>query len=156
MHFLKNISLNRKLLVMLLAPCLGLSLFAGSEVVRTLKLKTEADSLLSLTELSVLSSALVHELQKERGASAGYLGSKGERFVEELPAQRGKTDRKITELRDLLGAFEAASFGADFVAELNGATDKLDKIAGIRKQVTALDIPTGEAIGYYAAMNGAF
>ncbi len=156
MHFLKNISLNRKLLVMLLAPCLGLSLFAGSEVVRTLKLKTEADSLLSLTELSVLSSALVHELQKERGASAGYLGSKGERFVEELPAQRGKTDRKITELRDLLGAFEAASFGADFVAELNGATDKLDKIAGIRKQVTALDIPTGEAIGYYTAMNGAF
>ncbi|MFT6249783.1 MAG: hypothetical protein ACJAZQ_003008, partial [Cognaticolwellia sp.] len=46
--------------------------------------------------LTVANNALVHELQKERGATAVYLGSKGERFTSELKAQRQLTNTART------------------------------------------------------------
>ena len=43
-------------------------------------------------------SMMVHEIQKERGMSAGYLGSKGEKFASEIIKQRRLTDKRITDL----------------------------------------------------------
>ncbi len=50
--------------------------------------------------LSQKLSLMVHETQKERGASAGFIGSKGEKFIQELPKQRLLTDKRITEYHD--------------------------------------------------------
>ena len=44
-------------------------------------------------KLAVSISNLVHETQKERGATAGYVGSKGKKFTKRLPAQRLLTDK---------------------------------------------------------------
>ena len=42
-------------------------------------------------------SIVIHELQKERGTSAGFLGSKGKNFGENLQKQRQLSDEKIKE-----------------------------------------------------------
>lgn len=42
---------------------------------------------------SLLASKLIHEIQKERGLSAGFLGSGGRSFRGELAEQRGHSDR---------------------------------------------------------------
>ncbi len=42
--------------------------------------------------------ALVHETQKERGMTAGFLGSKGKKFKDKLPKQRELTNNRIKEL----------------------------------------------------------
>ncbi len=47
-------------------------------------------------------SALVHELQRERGSSAVYLGSNGQRFQAELETQRRATDVAYAALMTVL------------------------------------------------------
>jgi len=46
-------------------------------------------------QLTGLGSNLAHEMQKERGMSAGFVGSKGAAFQEKLPQQRLATDAAI-------------------------------------------------------------
>ena len=43
---------------------------------------------------------VVHEVQKERGATAGYLGSKGQRFSSQLKTQRQTVDAAYRHLLD--------------------------------------------------------
>ena len=45
--------------------------------------------------LSLKASDIVHELQKERGLTAGFLASNGEKFKRELNSQRDNSDKKI-------------------------------------------------------------
>ena len=52
----------------------------------------------TLFELAKRIARLVHETQKERGATAVLLGSRGEQFVAELGEQRALTDRWIGDL----------------------------------------------------------
>ncbi len=156
LSFLERISLSRKLIVMLLAPCLGLLWFAASEVVRTLALKTQGDALTQLIELSVKTGDMVHTLQKERGFSAGYLGSKGKKFVQELPAQHTETNPNVANLRTFLENFDAQSFGSEFTSKLGVGLTELDKLESVRTRIKAQNIAAKEAIGYYTGMNAAF
>ncbi len=54
----------------------------------------------ALSGLVTDTSALVHDLQRERGASGAFIGSKGSQMARELTAQRARTDTR-------LAAFEA-------------------------------------------------
>ena len=44
-------------------------------------------------------SAVLHELQKERGSSAGFIGSGGRKFANIISRQQVSTDKKIQELK---------------------------------------------------------
>ena len=63
-----------------------------------------------LNELSQKLSLLIHETQKERGASAGFLGSKGTKFVDIMPKQRINTDDKNANLTTYLDTLDINSF----------------------------------------------
>jgi hypothetical protein len=54
-------------------------------------------------ELARRIARLVHETQKERGTTAVFLGCEGARFVSELAAQRGETDRWVEDLGTFIG-----------------------------------------------------
>ncbi|WP_240329610.1 methyl-accepting chemotaxis protein [Helicobacter suis] len=49
-------------------------------------------------------SSLVHEMQKERGMSAGFLSSGGVQFASELQEQRQHTDTKLEDLKRFLNS----------------------------------------------------
>ena len=53
-------------------------------------------------QLSTRISALVHELQKERGDSGIYLSSQGGTFSKELNEQREKSGQRYEKLKSLL------------------------------------------------------
>lgn len=145
-----------KILLLLIFPILGLAFFAVNSVTEKSAIVTEMESVQSLAQLAVKVSALVHETQKERGATAGFLGSKGKKFVTELPAQRKNTDAKRDELNSFMQTFERDIYSGEFNNQLNNVLAKLEKIQGIRSGVSSMNIATGTAIGYYTGMNGAF
>jgi methyl-accepting chemotaxis protein len=101
----------------------------------------------SLTQLSVKMSAVLHELQKERGASAGFIGSKGSKFADILPAQQRSTDEKIAELNAFCDANECA--------EVDLVRKELDfsSIAPIREKVNSLSVPVKVPVTFYTAFN---
>ncbi len=156
MNFLANISIKIKILLLLIFPILGLTFFAVNSVTDKSTIVSEMGSVQVLAQLAVKVSALVHETQKERGATAGFLGSKGKKFVTELPAQRNNTDIKRDELNNFMQTFERDNYSKEFNNQLNSVLAKLEKIQGIRSGVSSMTISAVNAIGYYTGINGDF
>lgn len=101
-------------------------------------------------------SSLLHETQKERGATAGFIGSDGKKFATKLPKQRKLTDSRIDVLEAYLSIADTSSFSPSFQKNINASLAKLKDIKEIRKKVTALQIPAKNAIAYYTGMNSQF
>ena len=72
-----------------------------------------------LVDLSEALSLLIHETQKERGMSAGYLGSKGKKFGTILNKQRILTDNKTKELKTFVGEIDLNNFSARLNSDIN-------------------------------------
>lgn len=153
MKIIANMSIKMKILVMLMAPISGLLYFSGYSVLENSQVVAEMESVKPLAELAVKASGLVHETQKERGYTAGFLGSKGKKFVTELPAQRKHTDQRRAELEVFLTNFDSAAYGDEFSAKLNEAMGLLSQIGGKRSAVSVMGISAKEAIGYYSGFN---
>jgi len=64
----------------------------------------------------------VHELQKERGATAGYLGSKGKKFSDTLSSQKQNTNQKINLLKTFINSQDLDALPKSFVNDLNVTT----------------------------------
>ncbi len=155
--FIQNLNMRDKFALMLLFPILGMLFFAVNNIIDKNALGNRTAATKELIEFAVLSSSLVHETQKERGMTAGFLGSNGQKFAAELPGHRSNgTDIRIERLEEFLQGFDAASFGVEFAAVLAGAMDQLSQLAMIRQQVDRMSIATPAAIGYYTRLNTSF
>jgi len=87
MPFLDGLTLSRKLIVLVLVPLLMVTYFSISQTHNAWQIRSNAGRLSELAAFSTRVSALVYELQKERGASAGFIGSQGARFAPKLASQ---------------------------------------------------------------------
>jgi methyl-accepting chemotaxis protein len=151
---LKNLSIRTKLLLLLLLPILGLLFFSGKEVLN----KYGTLQSLRLTErlvgLSVRTGAVVHELQKERGLSSGYLNARGEKFKAELTAQRQASD---TEIKRLMEYLATAPDAVEIVkSSLDAAAQYKERLAETRSRIDSLSIEGKDAFAYYTAINYAY
>ncbi|MDQ1244489.1 MAG: hypothetical protein QG565_829 [Campylobacterota bacterium] len=107
----------------------------------------------ALNELSKKLSLLIHETQKERGASAGFIGSKGNQFGNILPKQREATKKEYDNLTAYIATLDLETFSKEFNSEISDFNSDMNKIAQIRSQVDSLSISAGEVVAYYTNMN---
>ena len=146
-------TLNRRLAILILIPLFGLLLTAGQSVYYFYTAKTtvadEVHKVNSLAGLSVKISETIHELQKERGRSSGYLGSNGKKFTSELPTQHLLTNDKLASLDKCIRAFNKHSYGNRFNDRLDSASASLTQIQEIRTSILNQKTTTTEAIDYY-------
>ncbi|MDF1836620.1 MAG: methyl-accepting chemotaxis protein, partial [Planctomycetota bacterium] len=110
----------------------------------------------ALTELAVHTSDLIHETQKERGYTAGFLKSDGKLFQEELPTQRRATDSKIEALHEFLEDFKLQEHGTELSQKFSLALEQLDSIQAHRTAITGQSVGPGEAIAYYTDLHRQF
>jgi methyl-accepting chemotaxis protein len=101
----------------------------------------------SIVKLSVKLSAVLHEMQKERGSSAGFIASGGKKFAYILSKQHASTDEKIQELQ----TFAAKSSLKEIESLKNRVNFKA--IAAMRKKVNALSVPIAVPVKFYTALN---
>ena len=151
---LSSLRISHAIILVAFIPLAATLLFAGSHVIEEHRRGRETNDLSRLIDLSVKLSAVVHEQQKERGATAGFLGSGGASFVSELADQRKLTDTKHGELNAFLAAFDPETYGPEFETALAEILEKASQLAGIRSRVDALTITGKEAIGFYTQLNG--
>jgi methyl-accepting chemotaxis protein len=124
---IKGIGLRLQIALPLLLPVLGLLVLSGLLLARKLETVEAMRHVSALSGLVTDTSALVHDLQRERGASGAFIGSKGSQMAQELTAQRARTDTR-------LAAFEAemVATGSDGPAAIR------DKLAAVRQAVANL------------------
>ena len=99
MNFIKNLKVKNKLIILVTIPLVSIMIMAGLVISSHITAKNQYSDLEKVIQLNVMISKLVHETQKERGATAGFLGSKGKKFANKLPAQRLSTNTKIKEFK---------------------------------------------------------
>ncbi len=120
------------------------------------KALSQRDSIIQAKELSVLSeklSLLIHETQKERGKSAGFIGSQGKKFASMLPKQRSQTDTKMQQLEDYITQLDLSSFSQELQDELNAFRNDVKKLQQVRSQVDSLSISLKDEVSYYTNVN---
>ncbi len=149
-------SIRTKLVTLLLLPTLAFLYFSTSVFVDA-RGDYRAHSLTSdLTEAATHMSAFVHECQKERGYTAGFLGSNGTKFSKELPKQRQLADEMLASLQTFFNETSSAEFPTEYSTMLRSAIDMAAQRSSIRSSVSAKTISTKDAIGYYTSMNAMF
>lgn len=72
MNFIKELSFKNKIILLLSLPLLGLLYFSSTVIIDEYKRSLETEKLVQLVIMGNNISSLVHELQKERGATAVY------------------------------------------------------------------------------------
>ncbi|MCG8545404.1 MAG: methyl-accepting chemotaxis protein [Alphaproteobacteria bacterium] len=146
---LSNLKIGHRIYLLLLLPFAAAIISGSLVIVDNWKRQSEAAALLDLGAIAPKVSALVHDLQKERGMSAGFIGSRGEKFGGELQQQRRSTDQRREALMGALKDFDAAQFGAAFVAKVDDAVKALEPLAATRQQISSRDLSVSRIAGYY-------
>ncbi|WP_457743522.1 methyl-accepting chemotaxis protein [Sulfurimonas sp.] len=107
-------------------------------------------------ELNVLSqklSLLIHETQKERGASAGYLSSHGKKFGNILPNQRNLTDTRYKELKNYITTLNLSNYQERLQKRIKSIMVGMNKISSVRSHIDNFTISLKNEVGYYTGVN---
>lgn len=145
--------IRTKLLILVTTPLLALLVLGGVEIVNSYQAMQESHLLLQTAEISTHISNLVHESQKERGRTAGFLGSQGKQFGSELATQRTQTDEKVNALTKSLENFPKENTSAHFQTLLDEAITAIKELSDSRRQIDTQSISVADAIGSYTHLN---
>ena len=144
-----QLTTRTKLLLIVLVPLLGLLYFSVNSILEKSAVSKEMSSLESLVSLSVKIGNLAHELQKERGMTAGFIGSDGSKFSSELQEQRKVTDKASNELGQTLMSVENKQIDPSLKSALDEAMQGMSELGEKREAITSLRLPSKDAVGFY-------
>jgi len=143
-----NLSMRNKLLLMILPPILGLLVFSWISVSEKVTSVREMKRTHQLSVLAVSTGSLVHELQKERGMTAGFITSKGAKFRTELAAQRAQTSALHAALMRRLARDAAIAKLAQ--PALARAAEQMARLDEIRASADGLKLAAKDSFAFYS------
>ena len=149
LDYINRFRIGARIAAAVMIPIVALVSFGAFQEYQLWQDANRMDRLQKLVRLAPTLSELVHELQKERGMSAGFIGSKGSNFAEELPAQWLSTDARHQELSDSLAASSFGDHAAELGAQIERAQESLADLETLRGRVTAFDVPIPEMAKFY-------
>lgn len=144
---LGNMKIRYKLLLLLVLPLLGLVVFSVREVADKYDTMQNIAATRTLTELAVRAGALVHELQKERGLSSGYINSQGGRFRDDLARQRERVDREFKSVQQYISTNSQALNAVK--PPLDAASAAMGKLQETRSGIDFLKVEGKDSFAYY-------
>jgi PAS domain S-box-containing protein len=96
-------------------------------------------------------SKVLHETQKERGMSSGFLANDGKKFQKELLTQRESSNKRLNEVKKFL-----TIVNKKVKVSLQKALQSSQKLNQIRDSVDLLSISPEESINFYSSLNEDF
>ncbi len=151
MTLINDLAFKKKLILLVFIPLLATLYFSLNSLSSLTSKQNQLSEIEELITLTVANNGLVHELQKERGATAVFLGSKGDKFEQELNKQRKLTNKANSLLKNKLAEFSSDNNGVnEIVLRIQKGLSNLDSI---RSRTDSLSIPLSEAISYYTNQN---
>ncbi|MBI1207550.1 MAG: HAMP domain-containing protein [Azospirillum sp.] len=148
-RLISRLSIGIRVAVGFLVPLIGLMVFAGTVVLDKYQARVAMSSLSRLASLAPSVSALVHEMQKERGTSAGYISSHDPKFGDRLRGLRAATDQRRGELQDALSRFPTADYGKRLGSTVDEALAALGQLDAKRRQVDSFALTVPQAADYF-------
>ena len=141
-------SIRVRLLGLMAIIAAGFGFYLLQDIVGHLRELNEGRRITAIGEVSVATTALVHELQKERGLSAGFIGSKGERFRPELETQRNETDMRAKSLSETISR-QQNELPPTVINALSDARTLVAEINQRRTAISALTLAGPESFAWF-------
>lgn len=139
-----------KISLLVLVSMLALTVFSAQVLLEKIEFRDKTQSVINVILFANNTSHLVHELQKERGFSAGYLSSNGDDyFKSNLKDQKKVTDENIHIFEDDLKKFDFDGHDEGFKDFFVAADQEIKSIENIRRKVKNFDISVAEMAEYY-------
>jgi methyl-accepting chemotaxis protein len=144
--FIKNLKIQNKFILLIIVPLfliLGLSMnrLYNSYLQHELQKDTYEYS-----RILVLDSELIHELQKERGLTAGFLASKKEKGKTEVLSQREIVDKVIFNFKEFFNS-RKEEINSSYSEKHNSLFEELILF---RKKINEEDVPVSKEINFYS------
>jgi methyl-accepting chemotaxis protein len=143
-------SIGQRLLLLTILPLVALALTGGALLVDSYRKYHGAEQMQTALQVAVSAGNLIHALQIERGATAGFLQSKGQKFADALPGIRGKTDEKLTAYLAEAGKVDRAAMPA-LATPLAAAAEKTGALGGLRGRASKHEMTVPEHVAAYNA-----
>jgi len=153
MKLLANLSFKQKLLILLSFPLIGFIVFSSLQSYNYYHNYTGMKKIETLTILSTKIAKFVHETQKERGLTAGFLGSNGKKFKQKLKEQRNNTNIQYNDIKNFISNINFSSDSQDLLKNLQKALHMLENLDQTRSKIDNLSIKLSDAIKYYSTIN---
>ncbi len=150
MNLLQNVKIKTILTVLISLSLITILIFGFLLVKNKYKYYSEYRQTNNILNFSIKLGELIHELQKERGASAGYLGSNGKKFDTILSKQRESTNLKLEIVNLSIQNFAKEK---KIQADLSQVKKQLSQLTKIREEVTNQTISVNKAIEFYSTTN---
>jgi methyl-accepting chemotaxis protein len=143
---MKTTTIRQRLFILALVPLLALAITATNLIRDAAKDVGGAKQTQLVLKVGTAAGELIHTLQIERGATAGFLQSKGAKFGDALPGIRKNSDTNF-----LAYQREAASAGGlpELDAALARAKEKLDSLGDMRSRADKFELTVADEVKYY-------
>jgi methyl-accepting chemotaxis protein len=148
--------IRTKLVLAVASPLVMLGVLAGGSIQKSWRRSSEMDAIQRLGRFSTTMSAMIHETQKERGATGGFLGSSDDSFKGKLKSQQDVTDERRADFDTFMADFEPSDFGPEFAAQVETAVARLNLLENKRLAVSQSSITGAESINYFMDMHASF
>lgn len=125
-------------------PLIGISAVSGLGIYQSLGELKATQHVETALDYADVVSALVHELQAERGYSAGFVNSGGENFVDALPEQRERVDVQIEAF-----AVIHDDIKVDYPELLSTLDHDLETLGEMRAEVSSLNVTVPDLAKHY-------
>ena len=146
---LSNIRIPVRIAVACLLPLVAFTGFAVTDLFEKRAVVANTEAIAAVAEVAPTIAALVHELQRERGATAGFVNSKGKAFAEVMRNQRPLTDKAVQVWSQRLSEFSKSSAGTKLARNLEAANSSLSELGRTRTSVDAFAVDSQKATEFY-------
>ena len=153
---LDNFSIKLKMLLMVFIPAVVIFILLGLNALTNYDKNSELSKIEEATILATKISAMVHNTQKERGASAGFVGSSGKKFVDSMPSIRLDTDATRIEMEAFYTTMDMSKYPKAMQNQMGDAMNRLSQLDSTRASISSLEYNVPKTVGYYTPLNGAF
>ena len=148
-QIVNNLTLRNKILLIVVPLFLVLIVLFSLWFIDEYNRITDAKNIITGVDLSIKSNELVHNIQKERGLSQGYIASSGEKFREELASVRKDTDQTYQIFIEFVDKNQGLIKGLRIEDEVNKIIKKREELLELRKRIDAINVNSQEAFNFY-------
>jgi methyl-accepting chemotaxis protein len=151
---LSKVNIAPRLAVAIAIPTVILLVLATMQLVARWNTRVEMAALGRIAQTISSISELVHELQRERGASSIFLGSRGTQMRAELSPQRQRTDQKRAQAQAHLAERMAGTASPALRRAIEQATAAAELLAQRRSEIDAMALTSTASFDYFTDMVG--
>jgi methyl-accepting chemotaxis protein len=151
---LSSLRIATKLMLSVTIPFVALIAFVGYNLTNKWSERTEMMQLGQAAAGVADISRLVHELQRERGASAAFIGSRGAQMRNELPQQRKVVDEQRKAAEAFLAA-QRADADQNYRTMIVAVEQAIADLDTRRRLVDSLEQTADESNAYFTRIVGA-